>query len=58
MRVSIAMGRRRHLRMQIDGAEERLGRDDPEQGRPVLDEALGVAERVGGESRRISDAVH
>ncbi len=51
------MGRRRHLRMQIDGAEERLGRDDPEQGRPVLDEALGVAERVGGESRRISDAV-
>ena len=44
---------RRHLRMQIDGAEERRGRDDPEQGRPVFDEAPGAAERVGGESRRI-----
>ena len=55
MRVPIAMGRRRHLRMQIGGAEERQGRDDPEQGRPVLDEAPGAAERPGGESWQISD---
>ena len=27
----------------------------PEQGGPVLDEALGIAERARGESHRISD---
>jgi len=31
------------------------GANDPEQGGPVLDEALGAAEQARGESRRISD---
>jgi len=42
-------------RGQTGGAEERPGRDDPEQGGPGLDEALGAAEQARGESRRISD---
>ncbi len=37
------------------GAEERHRRDDPEQGRPVLDEAPGVAERTRGEGRQTFD---
>jgi hypothetical protein len=37
------------------GAEERRRRDDPEQGRPVLDEAPGIAERTRGEGRQTYD---
>ena len=40
---------------QTRGAEKRQRRDDPEQGRPVLDEALGVAEWPRGEGRRTCD---
>ena len=42
-------------RGQTGGAEERPGRDDPEQGGPVFDEALGAAEQARGEGRWISD---
>ena len=41
---------------QTRGAEERRRRDDPEQGRPVLEEATGVAEGSRGEGRRTCDA--
>jgi len=37
------------------GAEERPRRDDPEQGRPVLDEAPGGAEGTRGEGRHTYD---
>jgi len=40
---------------QTHGAEERLWRDDPEQGRPVLDEAPGAAERTRDEGQQLFD---
>ena len=54
------MGRAVVCRGQTGGAEERPGRAGTrragaEQGGPVLDEALGAAEQVRGEGRRISD---